>query len=149
MPTSGSPEQKPCTSEEGGKWGEVRRKRKSPPPSNGALYGLLQSSHNAPLILALWCVFHHPSVPSAPSWGNQIVNLYGLEEPHMENCVAGLKSCLCLSPPPPMGAVGRSTWRLAHSSDSPLLLLFVYLVGQYCFLDAWLRPEMFICGAWL
>lgn len=98
MPTSGSPEQKPCTSEEGGKWGEVRRKRN--PPPNGALYNLLQSSHNAPLILALQCVFHHPSVPSAPSWGNQIVNLYGLEEPHMENCVAGLKSCLCLSPPP-------------------------------------------------
>ena len=57
---------------------------------NGALFGLLQSLDKAPLISPLMCVSHH----KAFSWENQIVNLYGLAQLHMESRLAESKARL-------------------------------------------------------
>lgn len=62
--------------------------------------------------------FPSQSILSEFSWENQIVNLYGLAELHMENCLAEYKAQLGLSWQAELENI--STWRLP-----PTLLWFV------------------------
>lgn len=106
---SASVQWRPTISEKGGEGGGRN-------PVNGALFGLLQSLDNIPLISPLMCVSHHKAFCSGSSWENQIVNLYGLAELHMENCLA--KERLSLSWQAELENI--STWHLP-----PTLLWFI------------------------